>query len=163
MSDLYDHRRKRTMDELALACASICGVQPRRSPRELLTLVQAAGLAPEDIAASFWRNVRRDWLRGEQDDEPFEIAAANAEYRFLAELRGLLGHCLACGRPARALSPFCDRECGALWARAKRGYFSGPPLNMPAAAVEALLAVIVGEEASAPGARSLRRYLDGAA
>lgn len=163
MSDLYDHRRKKTMHELALACAAVSGVQPRRSPRELLTLVQAAGLAPEDVAASFWRNVRRDWLSGEQDDAPFDADSANAEYRFLAEVRGLIGRCLACGGPARAGSPFCGHDCAALWARAKRGYYSGPPLNMPAAAADALLARLAGDTPSRDDERSLRRYLDGAA
>src|SRR5581483_3581979 len=155
MSDLYDHRRKRSLQELAAACAAETGAPPNRSAQELLTLVQAAGLAPEDIAPSFWRQVRTDWLHGEQDDSPFSAESANEEYRFLAGHRGLLGRCLACGRTTRAGSAFCGRDCGALWARAKRGYFSGPPLQMPSAATAALLAQLVGTASTAEEQASL--------
>lgn len=161
MSGLEDHRQRRTLGELADACAAVTGNAPSRSLRELQTLVQAAGLAPEDIGGSFWQGVRADWLTGGQDAEPFDAGGANDEYRFLAEHRGLLAVCLACGRPAVARSPFCGGECATLWARAKRPYFSEPPLALPPLACDALLALIGGVPPAPEAERQLRLALDG--
>ena len=161
MSGVDDHRRRKSLAELIDGCTAATGSAPARSPRELQTLVQAAGLAPEDVGADFWRALRADWLNGDQDATPFRHGGANEEYRFLAAHRGLLAACLGCGRPAAARSPFCSGDCAALWARAKRAYFSQPPLALSPLACDALLAVIGGDQPLPEAQRALQLALDG--
>jgi hypothetical protein len=163
MSGLDDHRRRKSLAELIDGCTAATGSAPARSSQELQTLVQAAGLAPEDIGADFWRDVRADWLSGDQETSPFRHSGANEEYRFLAAHRGLLAVCLGCGCPAAAHSPFCSSDCARLWTRAKRVYFSQPPLALSPLACDALLALIGGEQPEPAGQRALQIALDGRA
>jgi hypothetical protein len=163
MSGLDDHRRRKSLMELIDGCIAAIGSAPARSPRELQTLVQAAGLAAEDVGADFWRELRADWLNGDQDATPFRHGGANEEYRFLAAHRGLLAACLGCGRPAAARSPFCGSDCATLWARTKRVYFSQPPLSLSPLACDALLAWIGGEQPPPAAQRALQLALDGRA
>lgn len=161
MGDIIDHRRRKSVAEVVAACASAVGFVPQRSPGEIQTVVQSAGLALEDIDPHFWRHVRLDWLDGSQDDEPFWSDGANEEYRFLAAYRGLLVRCLACTQPARPSNPFCSLGCAELWGRAKRACFAAPPLAMPEEEYDTLIALIGGAQPDADAVERLRRFLDG--
>lgn len=84
----------RTITDIFREYVELQGDAPApRTPLELQTAIEAAGLCYEGVAGpSFWARLADDWLDGTQAGQPFneDENEANARYCELAVSRGLL-------------------------------------------------------------------------
>ncbi len=159
----HAHFTRTTITDVYARYLSWCGDrQACRSALEIETVVLGAGVPYEDTGAQFFNCLRSDWISGEQDAEPFVNAAgANEEYRFLAQLRGVLAGCLTCEQTlASPVALFCNDACRTSWQSVHASAFTGLPLAMPASEYDALLRLVSGRTLADKESDSLLTWLE---